>query len=173
MPKTFYFRYLPERSEMHWAIIKTEATCAKIYFIESWGRVFDILQLKNEKIARRRLRRNGFYFSTNKYCPFTPREPLYIKLSHGKKSAPYSKGNLWQSVKRDEKHFKKIETRYLDLIVSHYERWQNFIKDFYKQETKQTKQQIVKKTDTPLFQRILKCALFILIVHLICALLMK
>lgn len=165
MPKTFYFRYLPERSEMHWAIIKTEATCAKIYFIESWGRVFDILEFKNEKIARRRLRRNGFYFSTNKYCPFTPKEPLYIKLSQGNKSAPYSKGNLWQSVKRDEKHFNKIEKSYFKLMVSHYELCQQISQEYKKNK--------IKQKEPSLFQSILKWAGFILLVHLICGLLMR
>ena len=173
MPKTFYFRYLPERSEMHWAIIKKEATCAKIYFIESWGRVFDILEFKNEKIARRRLRRNGFYFSTNKYCPFTPNEPIYIKLSQGNKSAPYSKGTLWQSVKRDEKHFNKIEKSYFNLIISHYERCQEIFKEYNRPKRKQTKQQIIKQNKPSLFQSILKWAGFILIVHFICGLLMK
>ena len=94
MPKTFYFRYLPDRHQMHWAIIvplkDTYHTPATVYFINNCGRVFDKLEFKSVKIARRRLRRNGFDFSTNRYCPFTPPEPIYIKLSEGKKSAPYS-----------------------------------------------------------------------------------
>ncbi len=112
MPKTFYFRYLPDRRVIHWAIIKGVNKVVNvrannevvIYFINNWGRVFDKIECKNIKIARRRLRRNGFDFSTNKYCPYTPPEPIYIKLSEGRKSAPYSKGNLWQSVQRTKNH---------------------------------------------------------------------
>lgn len=116
MPKTFYFRYLPDRQQMHWAIIvplnNTSHSPATVYFINNGGRVFDKLEFKSIKIARRRLRRNGFDFSTNRYCPFTPPEPIYIRLSEGKKSAPYSKGNLWQSVQRNRKHIRKLEKAY-------------------------------------------------------------
>ena len=121
-PKHFYFRYLPEQRQMHWAIIKPFEDKVKIYFINDWGRVFDELEYKKKKIAQRRLRRNGFDFSTNVYCPFTPPEPIYIKLSHGKKTAPYSKGNLWQSVKRDSKQKKKAQKIIFKRKVRHFER---------------------------------------------------
>ncbi len=77
MPKTFYFRYLPEYKQIHWAIIKSAQSCTTIYFIYNYGKIFDKIEVKNIKIARRLLRRNGFEFSTNRYCPFTPREPIY------------------------------------------------------------------------------------------------
>ena len=116
MPKTFYFRYLPDRLKIHWAIIVPKCGGYRppvyVYFINDWGRVFDKLEFKNVKIARRRLRRNGFDFSTNKYCPYMPPEPIYIKLSEGKKSAPYSKGNLFQSVQRDRKFPDKTRNSY-------------------------------------------------------------
>ena len=100
-PKCFYFRYISARRTLHWAIIKEYTNTTKVYFINDKGRVFDELEFKSKKIAQRQLRKNGFDFSTNRYCPFIPIEPIYVKLSEGKKSAPYSKGNLWQSVKRE------------------------------------------------------------------------
>lgn len=115
-PKTFYFRYLPDRRAIHWAIIKkiNEADNndkrVNIYFINDWGRVFDKLEFKNIKIARRRLRKNGFDFSTNRYCPYIPPKPVYINLSSGKNSAPYSKGNLWTKVYRGKQNNKKAQT---------------------------------------------------------------
>ena len=112
MPKTFYFRYLPDRLEIHWAIIKPVQGFVNVYFINEYGRVFDKLEFKNVKIARRRLRKCGFDFSTNRYCAETPREPIYILLSEGKKSAPYSKGNFFKSVQRDGKHPDKLEKAY-------------------------------------------------------------
>ena len=124
-PEHFYFRYLPERQELHWAIIKPLGDKVKIYFINNWGRVFDELEFKKKKIAQRQLRKNGFDFSTNVYCPFTPPEPIYIKLSYGKKTAPYSKGNLWQSVKRDSNKKKKAQKMIFKQQVNHFE---NFMK---------------------------------------------
>lgn len=116
MPKTYYFRYLPERMEIHWAIIvplnDTYHSPATIYFINNFGRVFDKLEFKSVKIARRRLRKCGFDYSTNRYCEETPREPIYIQLSEGRKSAPYSKGNLFQSVQRDGKNPDKYKKSY-------------------------------------------------------------
>ena len=133
MPKTFYFRYFPDRQQMHWAIIvplnNTYHSPVTVYFINNWGRVFDKLEFKSVKIARRRLRRNGFDFSTNRYCPFTPPEPIYIKLSEGKKSAPYSKGNLWQSVQRNRKHIRKLEKAYCKQQRNWFERMRAWLKD--------------------------------------------
>ena len=133
MPKTFYFRYLPDRQQMHWAIIvplnNTYHSPATVYFINYGGRVFDKLEFKSVKIARRRLRRNGFDFSTNRYCPFTPPEPIYIRLSEGKKSAPYSKGNLWQSVQRNRKHLRKLEKTYCKQQSYWFERMRNWLKN--------------------------------------------
>lgn len=116
-PKTFYFKYCPCSLELHWAIIKEVDNKFKIYFINNWGRVFDELEFKKKKIAQRQLRKNGFDFSTNRFCPFIPPEPIYIKLSKGKKSAPYSKGNLWKKVQRNKKHFDKLEKNYLKNII--------------------------------------------------------
>lgn len=121
MPKTFYFRILPHNYRVHWAIIKPADKYVNIYFINIWGRVFDKLEFKNIKIARRKLRQNGFNFSTNRYFPFTPPEPIYIKLSRGPKSAPYSKGKLWKPVQRNIKHIKKLENTYIKKQVKNYE----------------------------------------------------
>lgn len=132
MPKTFYFRYLPDRRQIHWAIIVPISDGYRppvvVYFINDWGRVFDKLEFKYEKIARRRLRKNGFDFSTNRYCPFTPQEPIYIQLSCGKKSAPYSKGNLWQSVQRSQKHINKIENTCIKQKVERFTSYFNWLK---------------------------------------------
>jgi len=133
MPKTFYFRILPDRLAIHWAIIKEVENKAIIYFINDWGRVFDKLELKSVKIARRQLRKNGFEFSTNRYCPKQPPQPIYINLSEGKKSAPYSKGNLWKSVKRNERTISRTEKRYLLQFYNHM----NYLKDYnYNHATK-------------------------------------
>ena len=122
-PKTFYFKYCPDRLEIHWAIIKEIDNKVKIYFINNWGRVFDELEFKKKKIAQRQLRKNGFDFSTNRFCPFLPPEPIYIKLSKGKKSAPYSKGNLWKKVQRNKKDFDKLEKIYVNyLFCGYYQR---------------------------------------------------
>lgn len=129
-PEHFYFRYLPERQETHWAIIKPFEDKVKIYFINNWGRVFDELEFKKKKIAQRQLRKNGFDFSTNVYCPFTPPEPIYIKLSHGKKTAPYSKGNLWQSVKRDSNKKKKAQKIIFKQKTRHFERITNWVSSY-------------------------------------------
>lgn len=132
MPKTFYFRYFPERRcNIHWAIVvpinDSRKSPVSVYFINDWGRIFDKLEFKNVKIARRRLRKSGFDFSTNKYCPFIPPEPIYIQLSCGKKSAPYSQGNLFQSVQRNKKHIDKIENTCIKQIAEYYERYKNWI----------------------------------------------
>ena len=131
MPKTFYFRYLPDRPTIHWAIIvpKDNGYRARVtvYFINSYGRVFDKLEFKHAKIARRRLRKCGFDFSTNRYCPFTPMKPIYIQLSEGKKTAPYSKGNLFQSVQRDKKHIDKLEKAIIKQIAESYKLHLNWI----------------------------------------------
>ena len=125
MPKTFYFRYLPDRLAIHWAIIKPADGYVNVFFINNIGRVFDKLEFKNVKIARRRLRKCGFDYSTNKYCKETPREPIYIQLSEGKKSAPYSKGNLFKSVQRDRSSQDKSKESYykgLATLMSNQER---------------------------------------------------
>ncbi len=154
MPKTFYFRYLPERHTMHWAIIKPDDKFVNVYFINNWGRVFDKLEFKNTKIARRRLRKCGFDFSTNRYCPFTPPEPIYIQLSEGKKSAPYSKGNLFQSVQRSKKHINKIEKTYIKQTANYYERYKTWI---YKEKVSMPADvhKIFAENDTPTAYKIL------------------
>ena len=121
MPKTFYFKYLPERKSIHWAIIKpTQTRQVVIYFIYSYGRIFDKIEVNNIKTAQRLLRKNGFEFSTNRFCPFIPREPIYVQLHCGKKTALYSKGNLWQSVKRNKKHIDKLEKACFKQIIKYY-----------------------------------------------------
>ena len=127
MPKTFYFRYLPDSCCIHWAIIKNMRNRVVIYFINHNGRVFDKLEFESEKLARRGLRRCGFDFSTNRYCPFIPQEPIYIKCFCGKKSAPYSKGKLWCSVQRNKKHFDKLENTCIKKYVKSYERLKNWV----------------------------------------------
>ena len=143
MPKYFYFRIYPDKAQIHWAIIKKNETFVTIYFINNMGRIFDKLEFKNIKIARRRLRKNGFDFSTNRYCPFLPSEPLYINLCTGKKTAPYSKGNLWQSVQRNHKHLQKIEKTIIKQKIELYEHCIGIsklkIKKHRKQSAKETK----------------------------------
>lgn len=128
MPETFYFKIHPHSNQIHWAIIKQVDNIVNIYFINNWGRVFDKLEFKNVKIARRRLRQNGFDFSTNRYCPFTPPKPVYIQLSWGKKSAPYSKGNHWKSIQRNTKHINKLENGFIKAVIEGYERF-HFIRN--------------------------------------------
>ena len=70
-----------------------------VYFINVSGQAFDKLEFKSKKQAQRALRRNHFYFSTNKHCPYIPINPIYVKLCEGKKSAPYSKGRLWDKTR--------------------------------------------------------------------------
>ena len=139
-PKTFYFKYCPDRFEIHWAIIKEIDDKFKIYFINNGGRVFDELEFKKKKIAQRQLRKNGFDFSTNRFCPFIPPEPIYIKLSKGKKSAPYSKGNLWNKVQRNKKNFDKLENTYLKQVIK-FRQWI----DNCKKQRKDLKVQMLKK----------------------------
>ncbi len=118
MPKNFYFRYLPDRIQIHWAVIKQEGERVFVYFINKYGRAFDKLEFNNIKIARRRLRKCGFDFSTNRHCYKSPWEPIYIQLSNGRKSAPYSKGNLLQSVQRDGKHPYKCREAYEKAFIN-------------------------------------------------------
>lgn len=130
-PQYYYFRYVPSRLTIHWAIIKEYENITKVYFINDRGRAFDELEFKSKKIAQRQLRKNGFYFSTNRYCPFRPIEPIFVKLSVGKKTAPYSKGNLWKSIPRTLHYDRKIEENVFKKYVEHYERtlqWQTIEK---------------------------------------------
>ena len=137
MPKTFYFRYLPDRIQKHWAIIKPAQGFVNVYFINKSGRAFDKLEFKNIKIARRRLRKCGFDFSTNRYCPETPWKPIYIQLSSGRKSAPYSKGNLLQSVQRDGKHPYKYRDAYEKAFI-------NSIQSFWKRRKRKNLKTILQ-----------------------------
>lgn len=121
-PQYYYFRYVPSRLTIHWAIIKEYENITKVYFINDRGRAFDELEFKSKKIAQRQLRKNGFYFSTNRYCPFRPIEPIFVKLSVGKKTAPYSKGNLWKSIPRTPHYDKKIKEAVFKKYIEHYER---------------------------------------------------
>lgn len=94
-PEYFYFKVLNDRCHIHWAIIKEEDNKAVIYFINYRGIVFDKLEYKKVRKAQRELRKNKFVFCTNQKCPYLPLSPVYLRLGQGKKSAPYSKGNLW------------------------------------------------------------------------------
>lgn len=93
-PEHFYFKIYNDRLVIHWAVILKEEYWS-VYFINMRGRAFDKLVFKTKKQAQRALRRNKFSFSTNKYCPYKPISPIYINIGEGKKSAPYSKGKLW------------------------------------------------------------------------------
>ncbi len=93
-PEHFYFKIYNDRLVIHWAVIIKEETW-RVYFINMRGRAFDMLEFKTKKQAQRALRRNKFSFSTNKYCAYKPISPVYINIGNGKKSAPYSKGKLW------------------------------------------------------------------------------
>ena len=94
-PEYFYFKVLNDRCHIHWAIIKEEDNKAIIYFINYRGIVFDKLEYKKVRKAQRELKKNKFIFCTNQKCPYLPLSPVYLRLGQGKKSAPYSKGNLW------------------------------------------------------------------------------
>ena len=98
-PEYYYFKVLNDRCHIHWAIIKEEDNKAIIYFINYRGIVFDKLEYKKVRKAQRELRKNKFIFCTDQKCPYLPLNPVYIRLGQGKKSAPYSKGNLWKGVK--------------------------------------------------------------------------
>ena len=93
-PEHFYFKVYNDRLVIHWAVLLKEENWS-IYFINMRGRAFDRLEFKTKKQAQRALRRNKFSFSTNKCCPYKPISPIYINIGEGKKSAPYSKGKLW------------------------------------------------------------------------------
>ena len=110
-PGYFYFKIYNDRLVIHWAVIRKEENWS-VYFISMRGRAFDKLEFKTKKQAQRALRRNKFYFSTNKYCPYKPISPIYINLGEGEKSAPYSKGNLWQKVQRNSKQSEKFQKTY-------------------------------------------------------------
>ena len=107
-PKTYYFKIYDDRCAIHWAVIRDTKHnyFAKepyiVYFIDVTGQAFDKLEFKTKKQAQRALRKNKFFFSTNKKCPYEPVTPIYINLHSGKKSAPYSKGNLWTEKDREK-----------------------------------------------------------------------
>jgi hypothetical protein len=94
-PEYYYFKVLNDRCHIHWAIIKEEDNKAVIYFINYRGIVFDKLEYKKVRKAQRELRKNKFIFCTNQKSPYLPLSPVYLRLGEGRKSAPYSKGNLW------------------------------------------------------------------------------
>lgn len=106
-PEYFYFKIYNDRLVLHWAVILKEEKWS-VYFISMRGRAFDKLEFKTKKQAQRALRRNKFSFSTNKYCPYKPISPIYINIGEGKKSAPYSKGNLWNHKNNTTQIIKQI-----------------------------------------------------------------
>ncbi len=110
-PEHFYFKIYNDRLKIYWAvIIKEEKWC--VYFISMLGRAFDKLEFATKKQAQRALRRNKFSFSTNKYCPYKPISPIYINIGEGRKSAPYSKGNLWNKIVHETKTVDYKENEY-------------------------------------------------------------
>lgn len=111
-PKYFYFKVLNDRCHIHWAIIQEENNKAIIYFINYRGIVFDKLEYQKVRKAQRELRKNKFAFCTNQKCPYLPLSPVYMRLGQGKKSAPYSKGNLWQSGRQNKKYTDKLQNTY-------------------------------------------------------------
>ena len=169
MPKTFYFRYLPDRMAIHWAIIKPADGFVNVYFINNFGRVFDKLEFKSVKIARRRLRKCGFDFSTNKYCSKTPREPIYIQLSEGRKSAPYSKGNLFQSVQRDGNDPGKYKKSYEKGRLTLKKYWNKRKKEWKRDSIKSSKNtQIITPVRKTIAYDIEALILFLIIAFIEC-----
>ena len=118
-PKYFYFKVLNDRCHIHWAIIKEENNKAIIYFINYRGIIFDKLEYKKVKKAQRELRKNKFAFCTNQKCPYLPISPVYLKLGQGKKSAPYSKGNLWNFKERCINHILDYMDEGLSMVESY------------------------------------------------------
>lgn len=95
-PDEFFFRVLPDRQALHWAIIVKEEKYS-IYFIDVNGQAFDKLEFRTYDYAVERLEKNFFQSNKKCVCPYEPVKPVFVDLRHGKKSAPYSKGNLWNS----------------------------------------------------------------------------
>ena len=95
MPKNFWFKIYNDRLQIHYAFIVDKNNNIYIFFSNVKGQIFDKLQFKNIKVAKRLLRKNKFVSSSNKKCPYLPITPLYEKIMTGKKTAPYSVGNLW------------------------------------------------------------------------------
>ena len=116
MPKIFWFKYLFDRQQYHYAVILKQYNLFVIYFINQYGQIFDKLLYKNYKVAKRLLRKNKFVCSSNKKCDCLPKKPIYKNLMNGKKTAPYSKGTLWL-----------VQERYnnpnLDEKWKHYQEW--------------------------------------------------
>ena len=110
-PEHFYFKIYNDRLVIHWAVIfpHLRGEYWNVYFINMRGRVFDMLVFKTKKQAQRALRKNKFSFSTNKYCPYKPISPVYINMGEGKKSAPYSKGNLWNPIQKTQRLTKPVK----------------------------------------------------------------
>jgi len=105
MPKNFWFKIYNDRLQIHYAFIVDKNNNIYIFFSNVKGQIFDKLQFKNIKVAKRLLRKNKFVSSSNKKCPYLPITPLYEKIMTGKKTAPYSVGNLWIKQER----YKTIE----------------------------------------------------------------
>lgn len=105
MPKIFWFKIYNDRLQIHFAFIIEENNEIYVFFSNAKGQIFDKLEFKNKKIAKRLLRKNKFVSSSNKKCPYLPVTPLYKKIMTGKKTAPYSIGNLWITQER----YKTIE----------------------------------------------------------------
>jgi len=123
-PKYFYFKILNDRLAIHWAVIKQDISTWIVYFINAEGRAFDKLEFRTKKRAQRALRRNGFYFSTNKKCPYLPLEKIYVRFHYGKKSTPYSHplGRLWDYERKKQPCivFEKKEKIYSEIdYISH------------------------------------------------------
>ena len=116
MPKNFWFKIYNDRLQIHFAFIVEEDNEICVFFSNAKGQVFDKLKYINKKIAKRLLRKNKFVSSSNKKCPFIPAQPLYKKLMSGRKTAPYSVGNLWIPQERYKNINYKIELRKISKV---------------------------------------------------------
>ena len=95
MPESFWFKIYPDRQVVHWAVLRKKEENFEIYFVNVNGQAFDKLTFKQEKVAKRLLKKNKFYSSKNVKPPYLPILPIFVNLCTGKKTAPYSKGRLW------------------------------------------------------------------------------
>ena len=148
MPKIFWFKYLYDRQQYHYAIVRKEQELFVIYFINQWGQIFDKLPYKRYKLAKRLLRKNKFVSSSNKKCDILPKEPLYKELENGKKTAPYSKGSLWL-VQERYKNPKLDEEwkRYQQWAENYWHSWNSH----YKLISSKNFHDLINETDTKRF----------------------
>ena len=101
MPEEFWYKVYYEYQVINWAVIKqAQDDKITVYFINVNGRAFDKLVFDNENVAKIMLKLNGFVSNNKKHSPYLPVLPIFVSLCKGKKTAPYSKGNLWKTFNR-------------------------------------------------------------------------